>query len=85
MYNFMDLRLVHHIEMMANPKGLCVVSHAPNSFMLACSGLQHGKMRVKRYGLKRTRFLTSHDSRIACFALTLMATSLRLLVQRGLL
>jgi len=40
-YNFMDLKLVHDIETKANPKGLCVVSHSPNSFVLAFLGLHH--------------------------------------------
>lgn len=70
-YNFVDLKLLHQIETMANPKGLCAVSHAPNSFVLACPGLHRGQMRVEHYGLKRTKFITAHDSRIACFALTL--------------
>ena len=70
-YNFVDLKLLHQIETMANPKGLCAVSHAPNSFVLACPGLHRGQMRVEHYGLKRTKFITTHDSLIACFALTL--------------
>ncbi|GLJ46075.1 hypothetical protein SUGI_0970640 [Cryptomeria japonica] len=70
-YNFGDLKLLHQIETIANPKGLCAISHASNSFVLACPGLHKGQMRVEHYGLKKTKFISAHDSRISCFALTL--------------
>ena len=86
-YNFVDLKLLHQIETMANPKGLCAVSHATNSFVLACPGLHRGQMRVEHYGLKRRgpslllpMILTSPALRSPS-----IAASLRLLVLRGLL
>lgn len=69
-YNFSDLKLLHQIETIANPKGLCAVSHAAGSFVLVCPGLQKGQVRVEHYASKRTKFVMAHDSRIACFALT---------------
>lgn len=69
-YNFADLKLLHQIETIANPKGLCEVSHVSGSMVLVCPGLQKGQVRVEHYASKRTKFIMAHDSRIACFALT---------------
>ncbi|KAF3454516.1 hypothetical protein FNV43_RR04964 [Rhamnella rubrinervis] len=69
-YNFADLKLLHQIETIANPKGLCEVSHVTGPVVLVCPGLQKGQVRVEHYGSKRTKFIMAHDSRIASFALT---------------
>ncbi|XP_010259664.1 PREDICTED: autophagy-related protein 18a isoform X2 [Nelumbo nucifera] len=69
-YNFADLKVLHQIETIANPKGLCAVSQMSGSLVLVCPGLQKGQVRVEHYGSKRTKFIMAHDSRIACFALT---------------
>ncbi|KAG8370657.1 hypothetical protein BUALT_Bualt13G0006000 [Buddleja alternifolia] len=69
-YNFADLKLLHQIETIANPKGLCEVSQAAGAFVLVCLGLQKGQVRVEHYESKRTKFVMAHDSRIACFALS---------------
>ncbi|GMY16861.1 autophagy-related protein 18a [Fagus crenata] len=78
-YNFADLKLLHQIETIANPKGLCAISQQNSSLVLVCPGLQKGQVRVEHYASKRTKFIMAHDSRIACFALTpdghLLATS----------
>ncbi|KZV21547.1 autophagy-related protein 18a [Dorcoceras hygrometricum] len=69
-YNFADLKLLHQIETIANPKGLCAVSQVAGSFVLVCPGLQKGQVRVEHYASKRTKFIMAHDSRIACFTLS---------------
>lgn len=69
-YNFADLKLLHQIETIANPKGLCSVSQVAGSLVLVCPGLQKGQVRVEHYASKRTKFIMAHDSRLACFALT---------------
>ncbi|EOA24065.1 hypothetical protein CARUB_v10017285mg [Capsella rubella] len=69
-YNFSDLKLMHQIETIANPKGLCAVSQGVGSMVLVCPGLQKGQVRIEHYASKRTKFIMAHDSRIACFALT---------------
>lgn len=78
-YNFADLKLLHQIETISNPKGLCEVSQLSGSMVLVCPGLLKGQVRVEHYNSKRTKFIMAHDSRIACFALTqdgrLLATS----------
>ena len=78
-YNFADLKLLHQIETISNPKGLCEVSQLSGSMVLVCLGLLKGQIRVEHYNSKRTKFIMAHDSRIACFALTqdgrMLATS----------
>ncbi|MQM00569.1 hypothetical protein Taro_033305 [Colocasia esculenta] len=69
-YNFADLKLVHQIETVPNPKGLCAVSQQQGSLVLVCPGGQKGQVRVEHYGARRTKFIMAHDSRIACFALS---------------
>ncbi|KAL0287747.1 UNVERIFIED_CONTAM: Autophagy-related protein 18a [Sesamum radiatum] len=69
-YNFADLKLLHQIETIANPKGLCAVSQVAGSFVLGCPGLHKGQVRVEHYASKRTKFIMAHDSRIACFTLS---------------
>ncbi|CAA0832040.1 Autophagy-related protein 18a [Striga hermonthica] len=69
-YNFVDTKLLHLIETIANPKGLCAVSQAAGSFVLVCPGLQKGQVRVEHYGSKRTKFIMAHDSSIACITLS---------------
>ncbi|TYG39375.1 hypothetical protein ES288_D12G011700v1 [Gossypium darwinii] len=69
-YNFVDLKLLHQIGTILNPKGLCAVSQGAGSLVLVCPGLQKGQVRVEHYASKRTKFIMAHDSRIACFALS---------------
>ncbi|KAL2556698.1 Autophagy-related protein 18a [Forsythia ovata] len=69
-YSFPDLMMLHQIETIANPKGLCAVSQVAGSFVLVCPGLQKGQVRVEHYALKRTEFILAHDSGIAYFTLS---------------
>ncbi|XP_077239246.1 autophagy-related protein 18c-like isoform X2 [Tasmannia lanceolata] len=70
-YNFTDLKLLHQIETLANPRGLCCLSHHSNTSVLACPGLHRGQVRIEHFGLKVTKFINAHDSHIACFTLTM--------------
>lgn len=69
-YNFSDLKLLHQIETIANPKGLCALSPASTPSVLACPGLHKGQVRVEHYGLKKTKFISAHETHLAAFALT---------------
>ena len=69
-FNCSDLKVLHQIETIVNPKGLCDLSHVSATMVLVCPGLQKGQVRVEHYASKRTKFIMAHDSRIACFALT---------------
>ncbi|XP_020086310.1 autophagy-related protein 18c-like [Ananas comosus] len=70
-YRFKDLKLLHQIETLANPKGLCCLSYHSNTSVLACPGLHRGQVRVEHFGLKVTKFISAHDSHIACITLTM--------------
>ncbi|KAJ0750034.1 putative transcription factor WD40-like family [Helianthus annuus] len=70
-YNFMDLKLLHQIETLANPRGLCCLSHQVNTSVLACPGLRRGQVRVEHFGLNMTKLINAHDSRIACLTMTM--------------
>eukprot|EP00268_Persea_americana_P044986 TRINITY_DN4564_c0_g1_i1.p1 TRINITY_DN4564_c0_g1~~TRINITY_DN4564_c0_g1_i1.p1 ORF type:complete len:413 (+),score=70.51 TRINITY_DN4564_c0_g1_i1:363-1601(+) len=70
-YNFTDLKLLHQIDTLTNPRGLCCLSHRSNTSVLACPGLQRGQVRIDHFGLKVTKFINAHDSNIACFTLTM--------------
>ncbi|KAG9459232.1 hypothetical protein H6P81_003740 [Aristolochia fimbriata] len=70
-YNLTDLKLLHQIETLANPKGLCCLSHHLSTSVLACPGLHRGQVRVEHFGLKVTKFINAHDSHIACLTLTM--------------
>ncbi|EPS57155.1 hypothetical protein M569_17666, partial [Genlisea aurea] len=69
-YNFADLKLLHQIETIANPKGLCAISQSADSFVLVCPGWTKGQVRVEHYASKRTKFIAAHDSSIACLSLS---------------
>lgn len=68
-YNFADLKLVDHIETIANPRGLCALCPFPTNTVLVCPGLQRGHVRVELYDQKKTKFIEAHETSLACFAL----------------
>ncbi|XP_057469269.1 autophagy-related protein 18c-like [Actinidia eriantha] len=70
-YNFTDSKLLHQIETLSNPRGLCCLSHILNTSVLACLGLLRGQVRVEHFGLSMTRFIDAHDSQIATLTLTM--------------
>lgn len=70
-YNFTDLKLLQQIETLANPRGLCCLSHHSNTFVLACPGLQRGLIRIEHFGLNMTKLIKAHDSHVACLTLTM--------------
>ncbi|KAG9155121.1 hypothetical protein Leryth_011100 [Lithospermum erythrorhizon] len=82
-YNFMDLKLLHQIETVANHRGLCCLSHQTNTSVLACPGLRHGQVRVEHFGLNTTRIISAHDSQIACLTLTMDGLLLATASTRG--
>ncbi|KAL8096057.1 hypothetical protein AgCh_037134 [Apium graveolens] len=70
-YNFMDLKLLHQIETVANPKGLCCLSHQMNTSVLACPGIRRGQVRIEHFGLHMTKIIQAHDAQIACITMTM--------------
>ena len=84
-YNFMDLKLLHQIDTMSNPRGLCCLSHHSNTFVLACPGCHKGQVRVEHFGLNVTKLINAHDSQIACFTLTVDGLLLATASEKGTL
>ncbi|KAA8533951.1 hypothetical protein F0562_031468 [Nyssa sinensis] len=84
-YNFMDLKLLHQIETLANPRGLCCLSHHLNTSVLACPGLRRGQVRIDHFGLNMTKVINAHDSQIACLTLTMDGLLLATASTRGTL
>lgn len=84
-YSFVDLKLLHQIETLANPRGLCCLSHHSSTSVLACPGLQRGQVRIEHFGLNMIKLINAHDSQIACFTLTLDGLLLATASTRGTL
>eukprot|EP00250_Pteridium_aquilinum_P012966 c21050_g1_i1 orf=380-1549(-) len=70
-YNFADLKLLLQIDTVANPKGLCAISSTSNSVVIACPSLIKGQVRLDFHGLKKPKFISAHESNLACLVLTL--------------
>ncbi|KAJ4850030.1 Autophagy- protein 18c [Turnera subulata] len=70
-YSLMDLKLLHQIETLANPRGLCCLSHHSNTSVLACPGVHRGQVRIEHFGLNIMKLVNAHDSNIACLTLTM--------------
>mmetsp|Transcript_4908 Transcript_4908/g.6669 ORF Transcript_4908/g.6669 Transcript_4908/m.6669 type:complete len:362 (-) Transcript_4908:85-1170(-) len=82
-YNFADLKLLHQIETLANPRGLCALSPNAAYLTLACPGLHKGEVRVELYESKRTKFIAAHESPLACLALSLDGALLATASEKG--
>lgn len=78
-YNFPGLKLVHQIETLSNPLGLCCVSQDSNTSVLVCPGVRQGQIHVEHFGLNIAKLITAHEYQISCITLTmdglLLATS----------
>ncbi|XP_020108952.1 autophagy-related protein 18d-like isoform X2 [Ananas comosus] len=70
-YDFNDLKQLHLIETLANPRGLCCLSHHPVNLVLASPATHRGQVRVEHFGLKVTKLISAHESHIACITLTM--------------
>lgn len=72
-YNLSDLKLVLQIETLPNAKGLLALSASAPNAVLACPGLHRGQVRIEHFGsgqVRKTLFITAHDSHLACLALS---------------
>lgn len=57
-----DLKLVDHIETIANPKGLCALCPSASNTVLACPGVSRGTVRIELYDLRKTTLITAHEA-----------------------
>ena len=70
-YGISDLRLLHQIDTLSNPRGMCALSPSPDSCVLACPGQKRGEVRITHYDNKKSLFLEAHTSAIACISISL--------------
>jgi len=84
-YNFADLKLLHQIETLSNTKGLVALSAAAETTVLACPGLHKGQVRVELYDVRRTKFISAHDSALNQMALSLDGKVLATASEKGTL
>lgn len=84
-YNFADLKLVDHIETIANPKGLCALCPSSSNTVLACPGVSRGTVRIELYDLRKTTLITAHEAELSQIALNLEGTRLATSSDKGTL
>ncbi len=84
-YNFADLNLLHTIETVSNPKGLCSLCADSRVCVLGCPGLQKGHLRVELFDITRSTLIPAHESSLSCLALNLDGTRLATASERGTL
>ncbi|RLN25980.1 hypothetical protein BBO99_00004806 [Phytophthora kernoviae] len=84
-YNFSDLKLVDHIETIANPKGLCALCPNPSNTVLACPGVSRGTVRIELYDLRKTTLITAHEAELSQICLNLDGTRLATASDKGTL
>lgn len=84
-YNFADLNLLHTIETVSNPKGLCSLCTNSASCVLACPGLQKGHIRVELFHITRSTLISAHESSLSCISLSTDGTRLATASERGTL
>ncbi|RLN94950.1 hypothetical protein BBJ28_00019150 [Nothophytophthora sp. Chile5] len=60
-----DLKLVDHVETIANPKGLCALCPNPSNTVLACPGVTRGTVRIELYDLRKTTLITAHEAELS--------------------
>ena len=60
-----DLKLVDHIETLANPKGLCALCPNLSNTVLACPGVTRGTVRIELYDLRKTTLITAHEAELS--------------------
>ncbi|PIN26991.1 putative WD40 repeat protein [Handroanthus impetiginosus] len=68
-YDIADLKLLHQIDTVANPKGLCEISQS-GPMVLASLGLRKGQVRVEHFARRRSQLIMAHESSVACVALS---------------
>ena len=84
-YNFADLTMLHHIETVDNPRGLCSLSPGNSAAVLACPATQRGRVRVELFDSSKTLYIDAHETHLACLALNLTGSRLATASTRGTL
>ncbi|RMX67171.1 hypothetical protein DD238_002385 [Peronospora effusa] len=80
-----DLKLVDHIETLANPKGLCALCPNLSNTVLACPGVTRGTVRIELYDLRKTTLITAHEAELSQICLNVDGTRLATASDKGTL
>ena len=67
---FADLNLLHTIETISNPRGLCSLCADSRACVIACCGLQKGHVRAELFDITRTTLISAHEASLSCIALS---------------
>lgn len=84
-YNFSDLKLLHQIETVSNPKGLCALCPNSQNIVLACPGVHRGHVRIDLYDIKQTNFIAAHETTLSAMTLNQDGTRLATASEKGTL
>ncbi|KDO25911.1 hypothetical protein SPRG_08852 [Saprolegnia parasitica CBS 223.65] len=84
-YNFADLKLLDHIETIANPKGLVALCPSSTNTVLACPGVSRGTVRIELYDQRKTTLITAHEADLSQMCLNLEGTRLATASDKGTL
>lgn len=84
-YRFRDLKLVHEIKTVANPRGLVSQSVDSMTNILAIPGPTRGTVRVELFDIEKATLIKAHDAELAQFALNFDGTRLATASDKGTL
>jgi len=84
-YRFKDLKLIHEIKTVVNPRGLISQSVESNSNVLAMLGPTRGMVRVELFDFEKATMIKAHDAELAHFALNFDGTRLATASDKGTL
>ena len=84
-YRFKDLKLIHEIKTVANPRGLVSQSVDSMSNILAIPGSTRGSVRVELFDIEKATLIKAHDAELAQFALNFDGTRLATASDKGTL
>ena len=84
-YNFEDLKLLHQIETVSNPLGLCALCPNSQHIVLTCPGVHRGHVRIDLYDIKKTNFIAAHETTLSAMTLNADGTRLATASEKGTL
>ena len=82
-YNFNDLKLVDHIETIANPKGLCSLNSTGEVRILCCPDKERGHVNIILYHEKRSTTIKAHQSNLSMLELNSSGDKLATSSEKG--
>lgn len=84
-YRFSDLKLLNQITTLQNPLGLVALCPHPTATVLACPGLNCGRVHVEFYETRKSTIVAAHESDLAQIALNADGTFVATASDKGTL